>query len=1005
MEQDWEKLEVLLETISNDELVVFAGAGVSMGKPSNLPDFEKLVYKISKNTPKRYNEDVIEALQKLQKPDRKTLSEIIKQCKPPDHFLGRLHYHGINVHKITTRILSELEEKNSPNSLHKNLLRLFPKNKPKIITTNFDHFFEKAAEENNFTPSVYQAPVLPTNTNFSGIVHLHGKLPDKNDPKYYEKCKHLILTDEDFGRAYLTEGWARRFFVDVFHHFTVLFIGYSYNDIIVSYLTRSLPADRTKNHFILTEDKQNNWGSFGLIPIYFDKTENKDNPYEELYELVNNFANIVTRDKSQWEKEIKKIVDLGPFPVPEENEKNRESIKTLHIHIAEIRYALKSPYNTKLFLDCIKKNPWYLLDFWIKWLNKYHYFDALFEEGDLNERDQLLAKWLVDISIKYQNDLINYCAEKRNKRNQDKINIFLWKLIFKRIITLEIDNNNDNKGILFFRQWIITLLTTIPNNIFRFIKEDDFVKLCQKCNNHEQLLLLEIFFTISTHNLHLHEDPTIRKQINNFYSSTLTSIFNQTIKPHQTPFLYHQLLSGILLQLEKIHAKTDMLQSIIIPSPFHKERIEPLYEIAKTTLEWLDKNKSKAFKAWRNLKLNFNNPYHEQEKVINSTPKNCYPTHIFYPTHILNDLEKFKDLLKKHNIKLEGECNCFWDYVNAVQSNCEKRPSLASKLVEMFEKEDLYSESQSYWKSILLSIFEGFKKANFSYYNAFFLLKSLSKSKIILQYADKYKYAITELLCMLVNSERLFNEKLFKEADDIASRLLVKSSSNGKLPKKHLLDNIIRLFLTTNTRNEYDKGINDNIIHSYVSLMMFYIPCSKIKELLLKLSESRFFELLENRISFAKHISICLKETKRRMNKKTWLYFYWRSRCDGIYVPLDKQEEIEIMLRWLPYLGKTFPQASSLAIESLTENQITDLNPCSLLNLLKNLCKTTLVSDYPKETAKLIICLCQCASYSQLNLELLNNIAKKLQNIENRLKNELNEVLLKYGSKYQLPCK
>ncbi len=1004
MEQDWEKLEVLLETISNDELVVFAGAGVSMGKPSNLPDFEKLVYKISKNTPKRYNEDVIEALQKLQKPDRKTLSEIIKQCKPPDHFLGILHYHGINVHKITTRILSELEEKNSPNSLHKNLLRLFPKNKPKIITTNFDHFFEKAAEENNFTPSVYQAPVLPTNTNFSGIVHLHGKLPDKNDPKYYEKCKHLILTDEDFGRAYLTEGWARRFFVDVFHHFTVLFIGYSYNDIIVSYLTRSLPADRTKNHFILTEDKQNNWDSFGLIPIYFDKTENTDNPYQELYELVDNLANIVTRDKLQWKKEIKKIVDRGPFPVsvPEENEK-RKLIKKLNEDIAEIRYALKSPYNTKLFLDCIK-NPWYLpnLYHWIKWLNEYHYFDALFEEGDLNERDQLLAKWLVDISIKYQNDLINYCAEKRNKRNQDKINIFLWKLIFKRIITLEIDNNNDNKGILFFRQWIITLLTTIPNNIFRFIKEDDFVKLCQKCNNHEQLLLLlEIFFTISTHNLHLHEDPTTRKQINNFYSSTLTSIFNQTIKPHQTPFLYHQLLSGILLQLEKVHAKTDRLlenDQSIIPSPFHNERIEPLYKIAETTLEWWDKKESEDFKNL--FKSKFNNPYDEEKKklkeVINSILENCYPD----TTHILNDLEKFKDLLKKHNIKLEGECNCFWDYVNAVQSNCEKRPSLASKLVEMFEKENLYSESQSYscpyWKSILLSIFEGFKKANFSYYNAFSLLKSLNKSKIFLQHAKKYKYEITDLLCVLVNSKIFFNEKLFKEADDIASRLLDKSSSDGKL------QNIIRLFLTTNTRNEYDKEISDNIIHSYVSLMMFYIPCFEIKKLLLELFESHFFELLENRISFAKHISICLKETKRGMNKKTWLYFYWRNRCDGIYVPLDKQEEIEIILRWLPYLGKTFPQASSLAIESLTENQITDI---CLSPLLKNLYKTTLVSGYPNETAKLIICLCQCASYSQLNLKPLNNIVKKLQNIENRLKNELNEVLLKCGSKYQLPCK
>ena len=41
----------------------------------------------------------------------------------------------------------------------------------------------------------------------------------------------MVLTDADFGRAYLTEGWARRFLVELFRSFTVLFVGYSHNDI------------------------------------------------------------------------------------------------------------------------------------------------------------------------------------------------------------------------------------------------------------------------------------------------------------------------------------------------------------------------------------------------------------------------------------------------------------------------------------------------------------------------------------------------------------------------------------------------------------------------------------------------------------------------------------------------------------------------------------------------------------------------------------------------------
>lgn len=277
MEEDWEKLEHILEAISNDELVIFAGAGVSMGKPSNLPDFEKLTKKIANGTG-----------------DEPT--------NPLDRFLGKLVDKGVKVHKRAARLLSKNVE---PNNLHKDLLRLFPKEKHlRLITTNFDNLFEKAAEERNITLDIYKAPALPLGSDFSGIVHLHGALPNTNDLRYYEKYKNLILTDKDFGRAYLTEGWARRFLVDVFHHFTVLFIGYSYNDIIVSYLTRALPAGRTKNHFILTEDKKNNWDSFGLIPIYFDKTENTDNPYQELYDYIEQLAKLTNRtpQEKDWKK-------------------------------------------------------------------------------------------------------------------------------------------------------------------------------------------------------------------------------------------------------------------------------------------------------------------------------------------------------------------------------------------------------------------------------------------------------------------------------------------------------------------------------------------------------------------------------------------------------------------------------------------------------------------------------------------------------------------------------
>lgn len=50
-----------------------------------------------------------------------------------------------------------------------------------------------------------------------------------------------MLTDSDFGRAYLTEGWAPIFLHKLFERYAALFIGYSHKDPIKNYLGRGLP--------------------------------------------------------------------------------------------------------------------------------------------------------------------------------------------------------------------------------------------------------------------------------------------------------------------------------------------------------------------------------------------------------------------------------------------------------------------------------------------------------------------------------------------------------------------------------------------------------------------------------------------------------------------------------------------------------------------------------------------------------------------------------------------
>ena len=186
--------------------------------------------------------------------------------------MGRLNDAGTAVHQRA----AELLQMNcpAPTELHHNLLRLSttPEN-VRIVTTNFDLLFERAAENLfNSVPRVFPAPALPYGQRFGGIVHIHGFVTEP-----YE----MVLTNQDFGRAYLTEsdGWARRFLVDLFANHTVLFVGYSHNDTIMTYLTPSLPRDDADLRFALIgsqSDQPERWRNLGIEPVIFPQADETD---------------------------------------------------------------------------------------------------------------------------------------------------------------------------------------------------------------------------------------------------------------------------------------------------------------------------------------------------------------------------------------------------------------------------------------------------------------------------------------------------------------------------------------------------------------------------------------------------------------------------------------------------------------------------------------------------------------------------------------------------------
>lgn len=227
----------LVNSQANGTLVVFAGAGVSCDPPSNLPLFSALARQVVHGT--------------SLEPD---------EGEPPDRFLARAKDFGVDVHACTKAIIGN--GLSQPNELHRLLVGLFSSERAlRIVTTNYDmHLSEAAAEAFDKDVEIYAAPALPLGRGFEGVVNLHGRVD--RDPT------RLVVTANDFGRAYLTEGWATRFLADMFRAYTVLFVGYKHEDVVLNYLARGLPPG-TRRFAFAPEDTVGRWKELGITCISY----------------------------------------------------------------------------------------------------------------------------------------------------------------------------------------------------------------------------------------------------------------------------------------------------------------------------------------------------------------------------------------------------------------------------------------------------------------------------------------------------------------------------------------------------------------------------------------------------------------------------------------------------------------------------------------------------------------------------------------------------------------
>ncbi len=341
--------ETILSAQKAGGLAIFAGAGVSIPHPSNLPNFQDLSNRVVAGALTREAEE------------------------PVDRFLGRAHARGVKVHQ---RVVDELvrDPTSAPNELHSALLRLFrSRSDVRLVTTNFDRHFTSAAATvfGSIDELEFQyAPALPLGDKFTGIVYLHGSV-DKPPER-------LVLTDADFGRAYLTEGWARRFLQRLFSAFTVLFVGYSYQDIVLQYLARGLPPDaRPEGRFaMVSEGNEQHWKYLGITPISYP-LKPSENRHSALLTTLSAWGDLAHRGALDHEVRIRQIVELPPSLDLEESDYLVHVIKDHSIARFFTRHATKVE--------------------WLHWAEKQGLFESLFQPSVTPERvDEVIALWFAE---------------------------------------------------------------------------------------------------------------------------------------------------------------------------------------------------------------------------------------------------------------------------------------------------------------------------------------------------------------------------------------------------------------------------------------------------------------------------------------------------------------------------------------------------------------------------------------------------------------------------------
>lgn len=253
-----------------DRLAIFVGAGVSKSSDTDyisLPSWSDLITKLKSDL---------------------AITEELDYLK-----LAQLYYLEFGAQTYNQTLKNYFPDDITPSSLHSAILKVSPR---VIITTNWDCIIEKAIEHEGYLyDTICSDKDLVKSTSQSKFIKIHGDFKNHN----------IVFKEDDYLNYSRNFPLIENYIKSIFSTHTVLFLGYSYNDINLKHIMKWIQSHSTSTpamylvNFNIDKPQESYLRNHGITTLVLDRESYSIDEFEHLEErsaLTQSFLTTIIQD-------------------------------------------------------------------------------------------------------------------------------------------------------------------------------------------------------------------------------------------------------------------------------------------------------------------------------------------------------------------------------------------------------------------------------------------------------------------------------------------------------------------------------------------------------------------------------------------------------------------------------------------------------------------------------------------------------------------------------------